>query len=398
MSPACPGRRAARWRTAAPLVGALSTAAIARMAEDLPWFRELSAEDRSWVGMIVQAGVRGFVDWFEHGGRRRPAGRSPPVFGAAPRALAGVITPPADRRPGAALDRGRREQHRRDRSAEDDRRGPRGDLPLRPRGRLRHRRGLRPGRRGRAARGTPGSRPSSSTRCCAPRPTRPCSRAPARWAGRPAARLRGARRRAPPAAPRPTCSTRYAGRRGAGGMDALCAVQGERLVVCSAGSTDPRQAAAVIADLFGDGPVVVGPVAADLAGAASRRGPRVSALPRRRRAGRTRRARCWPTTCWPSGPSPATDTPGASWSTSVYLPLLHAARRPGRDADAPGSTSGVVDRGRRAGALRAPQHGPLPPPPGRRPHRPRPGRAPRRVHAADRPGARPPVRPHGTPR
>src|SRR5687767_6254798 len=72
--------------------GALSTTAMARMETDMRWFRELSAEDRSWVGLIVQAGIRGFVDWY-----RAPddtAGGSAlasSVFGAAPRALAGVI-------------------------------------------------------------------------------------------------------------------------------------------------------------------------------------------------------------------------------------------------------------------------------------------------------------------
>ena len=43
--------------------GALSSAAMTRMESDLPWFEDLSAEDRSWVGVIVQAGVRAFVDW-----------------------------------------------------------------------------------------------------------------------------------------------------------------------------------------------------------------------------------------------------------------------------------------------------------------------------------------------
>ena len=47
------------------------------MAEDLPWFRELSAEDRSWVGMILQAGIRGFVDWFEEGGRKMTSPAAP---------------------------------------------------------------------------------------------------------------------------------------------------------------------------------------------------------------------------------------------------------------------------------------------------------------------------------
>jgi DNA-binding PucR family transcriptional regulator len=47
---------------------------------------------------------------------------------------------------------------------------------------------------------------------------------------------------------------------GAAGMDALCATQGERLVVVLGGVTDTRAAAAKVVDLFGEGPVVVGPV------------------------------------------------------------------------------------------------------------------------------------------
>ena len=67
---------------------------MARMEQDMPWFRALSAEDRSWVSMIVQAGIRGFVDWYRDGGDQpAPAGAelAASVFGAAPRALAGVI-------------------------------------------------------------------------------------------------------------------------------------------------------------------------------------------------------------------------------------------------------------------------------------------------------------------
>ncbi len=74
--------------------GSLSTAATARMESDLRWFRELSAEDRSWVGVIVQAGIQGFVDWYSHTGTPVPGATvlASAVFGAAPRALAGVIT------------------------------------------------------------------------------------------------------------------------------------------------------------------------------------------------------------------------------------------------------------------------------------------------------------------
>jgi hypothetical protein len=47
--------------------GALSSAAMSRMLTDVPWFAELSAESRSWVGQILQAGIQGFVDWFRLG-------------------------------------------------------------------------------------------------------------------------------------------------------------------------------------------------------------------------------------------------------------------------------------------------------------------------------------------
>ncbi len=86
-----------RERAAGALVrsmGALSTTATARMETELDWFRDLSADDRSWVGLIVQAGVKGFVDWYSHGSEPVPAGSAlaVAVFGAAPRTLTGVIT------------------------------------------------------------------------------------------------------------------------------------------------------------------------------------------------------------------------------------------------------------------------------------------------------------------
>jgi sugar diacid utilization regulator len=70
--------------------GALTTSTVARMEHDMPWFRRLPAEDRSWIGVIVQAGINAFVAWY-----REPDGSAPvtaEVFGAAPRALTGVVT------------------------------------------------------------------------------------------------------------------------------------------------------------------------------------------------------------------------------------------------------------------------------------------------------------------
>ncbi len=65
------------------------------MEADRGWFGELGAENRSWVGLILQAGVRGFADWLAEGEQASPgeqAALAASVFGAAPRALAGVIS------------------------------------------------------------------------------------------------------------------------------------------------------------------------------------------------------------------------------------------------------------------------------------------------------------------
>jgi PucR C-terminal helix-turn-helix domain/GGDEF-like domain len=69
--------------------GALGTAAMLAMDHRLPWFREMSAENRSWVGLVAQAGVASFVDWIRHPERNRPAVE---VFGTAPRELARAVT------------------------------------------------------------------------------------------------------------------------------------------------------------------------------------------------------------------------------------------------------------------------------------------------------------------
>ncbi|KAB8186309.1 PucR family transcriptional regulator [Nonomuraea phyllanthi] len=67
-------------------MGSLGTAAMARMDEQLPWFRALSAEDRSWVGLVAQAGIAAFVEWFSTAGEDPPT-PSIEFFGTAPREL-----------------------------------------------------------------------------------------------------------------------------------------------------------------------------------------------------------------------------------------------------------------------------------------------------------------------
>src|ERR1700677_2486627 len=70
--------------------GTLGTAAIAAMDERLPWFRKMSAEHRSWLGLVAQAGIAAFIDWIRHPERNRPAVTE--VFGTAPRELARAVS------------------------------------------------------------------------------------------------------------------------------------------------------------------------------------------------------------------------------------------------------------------------------------------------------------------
>jgi DNA-binding PucR family transcriptional regulator len=72
-------------------MGSLGTAAIASMDKRLPWFRAMSAENRSWLGLVAQAGIAAFVDWVRHPERTRPAVAGE-VFGTAPRELARAVS------------------------------------------------------------------------------------------------------------------------------------------------------------------------------------------------------------------------------------------------------------------------------------------------------------------
>ena len=72
-------------------MGSLGTAAMASMDERLPWFRSMSAENRSWIGLVAQAGIAAFVDWIKHPRRGRPS-VAVEVFGTAPRELARAVT------------------------------------------------------------------------------------------------------------------------------------------------------------------------------------------------------------------------------------------------------------------------------------------------------------------
>ncbi len=71
-------------------VAGLSTAALRRLDETLPWYRAMEPEDRSWVGLVAQAGIRAFTTWFaEPSG---PLTITADVFGTAPRELTRSIS------------------------------------------------------------------------------------------------------------------------------------------------------------------------------------------------------------------------------------------------------------------------------------------------------------------
>ena len=44
--------------------GILAAAAMRKLDEDLSWYRALPAEDRSWVGLVVQSAVSSFITWY----------------------------------------------------------------------------------------------------------------------------------------------------------------------------------------------------------------------------------------------------------------------------------------------------------------------------------------------
>jgi hypothetical protein len=72
-------------------MGSLGTAAMTSMDKRLAWFRAMSAEHRSWIGLVAQAGIAAFVEWLKHPERSRPAVAGE-VFGTAPRELARAIS------------------------------------------------------------------------------------------------------------------------------------------------------------------------------------------------------------------------------------------------------------------------------------------------------------------
>ncbi len=67
-------------------MGSFGTQVMGQMERQLPWFRRMPAEHRSWIGLVAQAGIAAFVEWFKNAEESRPA-IAGEVFGTAPRDL-----------------------------------------------------------------------------------------------------------------------------------------------------------------------------------------------------------------------------------------------------------------------------------------------------------------------
>lgn len=247
---------------------ALRRIATARMRTELAWFAELSADEQSWVGLVAQAGIDGFVEWYRSGQRSEP--RATPLagelFDAAPRALTGVITLQQ------TVDLIRLGLEVVETNVE-------GLFPAEPESDV-HAGVLRYGRevafataevyaRAAEVRGAWDARlealvVDSVVRAEADEGL--SSRASALgWGGR-----GGVAVVVGDAPHRRADTDLFAEVRQlahAGGMDALCAIQGSRLVVILGGVTDEIASARAVADVFDPGPVVVGPIRPDLVAA-----------------------------------------------------------------------------------------------------------------------------------
>jgi len=68
----------------------LSSRALHRLSETLAWYRDMPADLRAWVGVVVQNGISAFSAWYREPDRHRAV--SAEVFGPAPENLARAIS------------------------------------------------------------------------------------------------------------------------------------------------------------------------------------------------------------------------------------------------------------------------------------------------------------------
>jgi PucR C-terminal helix-turn-helix domain/GGDEF-like domain len=260
-------------------MGALGTAAMQSMDRELPWFRAMSAENRSWLGLVAQAGVAAFVDWIKHPERTRPAVAGE-VFGTAPRELARAVTlQQAVEMVRVIVDVVE--------SQVDQLAAPGGEAELRE-AVLRYTREIAFGTaqvyaRNAEARGAWDARlealvVESLVRGEVDDSVQSWASA-LNWSFSPVTVIAGS------AGPNPAGRTETEGlidefrmlaRRAR--LDLLAGVHGNRLVLVIGGAPDPLEAARLFVGRFGPGPVVVGPAAADLQSAVASAGAALAGL------------------------------------------------------------------------------------------------------------------------
>ncbi len=84
------GPRPATVRRLERAIGPLAKRVVADLDRDLPWYRAMSAQERSWLGLVAQAGIAAFVAWYRSPSTR--AGTTAEVLGTAPRELVRSVT------------------------------------------------------------------------------------------------------------------------------------------------------------------------------------------------------------------------------------------------------------------------------------------------------------------
>ncbi|MCL2316844.1 MAG: helix-turn-helix domain-containing protein [Actinomycetia bacterium] len=82
--------RTAIARRLAAAAGSMTTAVTQAMDTRVPWFRDLGAEERSWITLVARAGIDSFAGWF--GDDTDPAVDPLSIFQVAPRAMTRQIS------------------------------------------------------------------------------------------------------------------------------------------------------------------------------------------------------------------------------------------------------------------------------------------------------------------
>ncbi|HEY5988826.1 MAG TPA: helix-turn-helix domain-containing protein [Streptosporangiaceae bacterium] len=246
-------------------MGALGTAAMASMEQRLSWFRAMTAENRSWIGLVAQAGIAAFVEWVKHPERGRPAVAGE-VFGTAPRELTRAVSlQQAVEMVRITIDVVEAQV--------DQLAAPGGEAELREAVLLYTREiafaAAQVYARTAEARGAWDTRlealvVDSLVRGESGEGMRSWASA-LNWSSSPVAVIAGTTDGGEQAGI--IDDLRMIARRAR--LDMLAGVQGNRLVVVLGGGSDPISAASQLVGRFGPGPVVIGPVAADLNSAAS---------------------------------------------------------------------------------------------------------------------------------